>query len=562
MSLSPAFSRLLTYYFIALFCSIFVLNCLYSVRQPVWSPLDEWAHYDYIEQLSHWQLPDATQPFAPYTQMISSVEFKKPIQGVQTSYQAQQPPVYYALLAIPNYLLKQFNVTPTHQIKLLRLFNPFFIALACIILWLVFRTLAVQTDINPQYGYGLILTIMLLDADRRYGLNNNYLPLLWNSLCLLYLVRWWQCPTKMQLTLAIGFAVLGFLTKYTNAYMLVICYSTVFFAYCNPTKRVLINWLRQLPVASLPLGLILLFFLFNYIHTGSLLNTQMTQQLFSASVYSVNEPLHFINLFFKKLLNTSHIFELPDAVIWFAGLNLVINLIMGAYDGFYRHHPWSKLIFLSALLTAGLLGAGWWLNIHQTGIYWFEYRHYAGYIGFSLLAITPIYFLTAYFKKILWGVYLFLLTGMTSVYAFQVSLMFDTPKKQLVNQANQQCLEAPPFLNYRNGTPLWTQACQAIEQQLWRYNYHEQAIKIAKNTCIDASIDDNFRHTDGSIIFFWDCLATANQVWYYDESRHQFRTEEGKCLTMVNHGANNEEGMTSIRLWTCNDSLEQQWVFK
>jgi hypothetical protein len=102
-----------------------------SWREPLWNSRDEAAHYDFVDRLTDGERPRPRDWISAHTLELSTRHFSGP--GEQAhgrsaralgvagrSYEAHQPPLYYALLSVPNRLLRG-HVAPALQIRLLRL---------------------------------------------------------------------------------------------------------------------------------------------------------------------------------------------------------------------------------------------------------------------------------------------------------------------------------------------------------------------------------------------------------------------------------------------------------
>ena len=117
----------------ALLAATFAGNIAWTLEQPIWSPRDEIAHFDYVEKLSVGRLPLPDEPISDST-FAMCLEFSwarpadfdgtRPSMGLAgTSYEAWQPPLYYALLTPPNLLLESLGANPRLRITVLRLFQ-------------------------------------------------------------------------------------------------------------------------------------------------------------------------------------------------------------------------------------------------------------------------------------------------------------------------------------------------------------------------------------------------------------------------------------------------------
>jgi hypothetical protein len=83
-----------------------VRGVFYCVEQPIWEGFDEWAHFAYVEHLAMTgSIPERTDEVpADVSASIRTVRMPRGQAndaGSYTQYEAQQPPLYYCLMAVP-----------------------------------------------------------------------------------------------------------------------------------------------------------------------------------------------------------------------------------------------------------------------------------------------------------------------------------------------------------------------------------------------------------------------------------------------------------------------------
>jgi hypothetical protein len=554
------------YYLLFLFVIFFIFNIIYSVNQSLWksimwSPIDEVAHYDYIDKLSDLKIPSPSDDISAYTLHITTEVFSKipdkKIGLMNKSYEAQQPPIYYLLLAVPNYVLKALSVDPKRQILILRLFNQLFILLACVLIILIFKELHKLIHIDAIYGYMLAIIIILLNADKRYGLSNDNLSPLMNNLGIYFLLLFWSSKHIKYATWAALTVTLGFLTKYTNGYMLILYIGVlvVYISQCQATQRIAY---KKLFLASSPILLIFLYFGLNIFLYGyqDILKTQATKEYFASMVLPINETMGFIRRLMEESFNFYDLFTIPQILLYLALVMIIVNFFYSIYKGLYKKETYYVFIFIASLISILVLIAALLLNKYRAGVYWFEFRHFAGYILFWMIAIfhLPIFF-NNNVKKGFIGLFMLFMT-LVAIQAFAITMtMPDTPSQLIMNQG--KCLEIPE--NVQNGNLPRLGKCHGGANQQWVYSSYYRTLRNSNEKCIDSSIDQNFRNRNGSRPFLYDCLGSFNQQWQYDREEGKFYTVEGKCLDAVT--AEIGDNGTPIQLWDCNNSPNQKWVF-
>ncbi|MBW7935923.1 MAG: hypothetical protein H3C71_01845, partial [Flavobacteriales bacterium] len=97
-------------------------------KQPIWSPVDEPAHMDYIEKLSYLKWPAATDSPVEQTILQSYAQTNwnqsepndTAIGLLAYSYELQQPPLYYLIMAVPNRLMIMTQVSLIKRVLVLR----------------------------------------------------------------------------------------------------------------------------------------------------------------------------------------------------------------------------------------------------------------------------------------------------------------------------------------------------------------------------------------------------------------------------------------------------------
>ncbi|EIJ42218.1 hypothetical protein BegalDRAFT_1322 [Beggiatoa alba B18LD] len=382
----PVFLHHPTAWLFPIFC-LFCLHLAYAYQQPRWSPIDEQAHYDYIDVLTQGRLPAPDADITEYTHYLTTEIFHfAPADNlglVGKSYQAQQPPVYYALLAIPNWVLKTLAVDPTQQIRLLRFITQLFILLGCLLLIPIFKELQQLFGIQANYGYVFACLLLCLQLDRRYALSNDNLALFLSHFSLLCLLRAWRLQQLSYVGLASTGVTLAFLTKYSNGLLLVPL--GVFLCLWGWYVRYTLRAMLSLMLVNIPLLLIPCYLLVNKLLYGDAFKNNVTQNYFASFVQPIGNPQDFIHLFLEKLWNINHFFNTPSVVANISFILFVLTLLVCLLSGwrYLRATMWVAFTCGMSLLT---LWVAWWLNNHYVGVYWFEFRHFNAYNLYFLLA--------------------------------------------------------------------------------------------------------------------------------------------------------------------------------
>lgn len=203
-----------------------------ALREPVWAPRNELAHYDYIARIAAGSLPHAGDRISSDTfrmTMESGFRWKTPAgfdgtresMGIEgRSYEAQQPPLYYAALAVPERAMQLADVAPHVRIPALRIFQGIVVFAGAALAILLFRELSLLTGISATSGWLFAALLALLNATRFATLGNDAFGLFFGNL------MFWADFRAIR-TRRLGPAVFGalacsaaMLTKYTSAALL------------------------------------------------------------------------------------------------------------------------------------------------------------------------------------------------------------------------------------------------------------------------------------------------------------------------------------------------------
>jgi hypothetical protein len=110
-------------------------GALYCQLIPIWEGFDEWSHYAFVEHLRlHGRLPLVTDGITEEIRhSVQSARFRHEAADPMTLYEAQQPPLYYWILSIPNRLLISADIRT--RVNRLRWFSVLIASLAIPLAW-------------------------------------------------------------------------------------------------------------------------------------------------------------------------------------------------------------------------------------------------------------------------------------------------------------------------------------------------------------------------------------------------------------------------------------------
>ncbi len=381
--------------------SAWVASAALAWKAPVWGPRNELAHFDYIESVSRGALPRSGGLIAESTFQITieGFEWKRPAgfdgsresMGAEgRSYEAQQPPLYYALMAAPNLALRVGGAPPLLRVRLLRLCQIALVAGGALLAVALFRELSLLFGISALNGYLLAAWLALINGARFTTLGNDSLSLLLCNLVLWLDARAWRTGRAGFAALAGGAAGAAFLCKYTNGLIFLVHITMTFGAWRE--KR----WprLQFLGALFLPFVIALAWAAFSLARSGGAPDFLATQALFEGQTGSVRGGWRFLRILILDSLRLGHAgvaapVSAPRYVIAMIALNGLLSAARFARE---RRPNWNAALFASSLFAALLLGVAAALNANYPGVWWSAFRHFGGYQAIWFTAIFSIPF--------------------------------------------------------------------------------------------------------------------------------------------------------------------------
>lgn len=382
-----------------LFCIFFNLFCwvvvcfagvhlfIYMNKQPIWSPVDEPAHMDYIEKLSYLKWPAATDSPVEQTILQSYAQTNwnqsepndTAIGLLAYSYELQQPPLYYLIMAVPNRLMIMTQVSLIKRVLVLRYISwsifLFGLAIGAILIHRIMCTYFYRDYWFMSALY--VLFGLLTGSFNRYGLSNDWLSLLLANMALAAAWRFKNKPTNLHAIFALIILMLLTLSKQSNfplAFLVIIWMVYSLFTQAIFSRKMLLYGLLIFSPFLFWFLRLIFFSDFNNPVSDTFLET------LPAGLFKFN---FFIALLTDNMFQVSHLFssiQTPGVWVWFF---LLLSAIMTT---FFR--PFRSL-FLKIGVVLLLIACMWFvLNKWVGGVHWFAYRHYAGYSIFLFLGLT------------------------------------------------------------------------------------------------------------------------------------------------------------------------------
>lgn len=375
-----------------LFC-YFLVNVSFVLNRDIWSPIDEIAHYDYIDKLSDGHIPHSQEQISDYTlDLVKKYKSTKPdsfdgtkasLSTIGISYEVQQPPVYYLLLAIPNNLIKNNIANSQTQIEILRIINALFFFLAALVTILIFKQLEIiyPGKINVGYGYFYAFVILIADLPMHYHISNDQLSLLTATITIFFMLKFYNHRLFFYWFLALCSAILCFLTKYSSGYIgVAVLVASV------PLIATESNRFKQLVYyfTIVCLGLLLLLFLYTFSFKEKI---DFVKQFFlwiePRDLFGVLEPLLRFSISIEYIYNNLIINYKALIVLMF------INLAIAYYQYCYKHNHYS-IALVGSLFAVLVIISALLLNAYQLGVSWHEFRHYNAYALFWFISVFQV----------------------------------------------------------------------------------------------------------------------------------------------------------------------------
>jgi hypothetical protein len=217
---------LLLFCIVVLFFSIRFIN-----KQNSYSPIDEYAHMDYIEKLGEGNLPRLSDTICDELFFDVKLDSTKSLNGrINTreelgignySYEAIHPPIYYSVLVIPNLVMKKMNFPIFKRLKVLRIFSYFIVVLGIFLSIPVFELIAKLGFSIPRfYGYACVLFGLLIISNHRYGLGNNMMSPFIINLTAIFLLKYYKQPKTNYLILFVSFSCISVFVAIGNLFLI------------------------------------------------------------------------------------------------------------------------------------------------------------------------------------------------------------------------------------------------------------------------------------------------------------------------------------------------------
>ncbi|MBI3519310.1 MAG: hypothetical protein HY062_08125 [Bacteroidetes bacterium] len=391
-------------YLMMTLCAITIIwSVKFIWQKEKWSPIDEYAHMDYIEKMGDGMMPKLQYAISHdiYMDLIDHPErsFTPPVHSREElgmgnySYQAKHPPLYYSVLLLPNMMMKKMGYEAFDRLRILRLLSYFLFALGILMSVPIFNLLQQKGFYIPGfYAWTCVFFGLLIATHQRYGLTNNMLsPLFINTALFLIL--------KYHLTYRIKFLYLFMLVtglsvsvSLTNVFIVPFLLLYALIIYIPHFSLKTFIYAFSILLAS---GLVIVWWQLTTIPDKAFEEFVQNLLLYiiPANLLSFEK---FIDLLLEDSFKLSFINDHLDISMIYLVL-LVINIVVSLIflRTILKEHRW---ILISMLIFAIFVLNLYFLNRYVPRVHWMALRNYLGFI--PIIFISSSAFIVVISKKI------------------------------------------------------------------------------------------------------------------------------------------------------------------
>lgn len=365
---------------VVIYFSVYFIN-----KQNSYSPIDEFAHMDYIEKLGNGNFPRLSDTICNELFLDVKNDSTKSLNGKITSreelnignysYEAIHPPVYYSILVVPNLIMKKIGLPIFDRLKILRLFSYFIAVLGMFICVPIFQSIAkLGFPIPHFYGYGCVLFGLMVITNQRYGLGNNMMSPFIVNLTVLYLIKYYVYPRTKNLILFVLFACISIFVAISNLFLTPLLAIIFFYKFIK-------NFVLKELIYSI---FIISFFAFLFWQwkmvtiPDKTINDNFQAILAQFIPAGLVDYSTFLKLFFDDAFRLCFIDDSFNLKYVLLPL-FFINCFLGCWF-FMEIQKKYKWFFVFAVLLVCFVIITFLLNRYIARIHWPAFRHYLGFI--------------------------------------------------------------------------------------------------------------------------------------------------------------------------------------
>jgi 4-amino-4-deoxy-L-arabinose transferase-like glycosyltransferase len=253
----------------------------FSGKTTIWSPIDEEAHFSYIQYIAQehripillkdvMQIEIISLAEKTYPKLSKSIPSNLGLAGL--SYEAFQPPFYY-MIASPFFFFGNSFVT---KIYFIRFFNWLMLIYSLYILYRLIRLIFETNYIRPlAFTYNLFLFPSIII--RHITISNDVLAIPMALSCFYFIVKFDKCNKIMYLLIASILVSLAILTKLILGYLFL--FFVLYLIYCFFYKQHEFHLINFILLFSIPVLFTLPWLYFNYLNYGGLTAHTLIKEL-------------------------------------------------------------------------------------------------------------------------------------------------------------------------------------------------------------------------------------------------------------------------------------------
>jgi hypothetical protein len=392
-NLARTTDKLLSAVLVALCICTIALSVRYIREQDRWSPVDEYAHFDYVQKLLQGRLPRLSDSISeelfqhirtdPARSVIGISQPGRRLGLANHSYQAKHPPLYFVVLAVPEWIMQTMDRPIFARLEVLRLFSYSLYVAGMLLCIPVVRALNRSGSTIPGfYAWGAVWFGLLVFSHGRYGLGNNVLsPLLINA-AVLCLVRYQARPQDRDLYGFVTLCGLSILAALTNVFIVPVLCAFILGTYARNR-----SWRNLVVSASLAAAAAALLFAWKRFSVPDPGFERSLQHWLLTTIPS--GALGYDQVVKVLLADAFTIDFVSDRLVITRGVAASF-LISTCYcllhaRSIVRNHAW---IVCALALFAALVLVTFLANRYVPRVHWMLFRHYLGFVPFVYVACT------------------------------------------------------------------------------------------------------------------------------------------------------------------------------
>lgn len=374
--------------FILIVAALFILNIRFILQQNKWSPIDEYAHMDYVEKIGNGTFPKLSDSIEDEIYLHIKNHPNQTVDGKQIhnrielgygnfSYQAKHPPLYYIVLSVPNRIMKLLNVEIFNRLVILRIFTFLIFTMGMFLLLIIRNQLVCLGYVIPEWfaWMGIAFGLMIC-SNERYGLGNNLMSPLMINLSLVFLLKYIDSLQSKKLHSFVLLSGLSICTALTNIFLIPLFFLAALYYYKKqPNIKTFISALFFLLIP----GFLIWLWQIKSIPDPSF-EKQMQDILLVVAPCNVLDYKTFLTFLMKDAFTLSFIhaeMNITKTIFYLFLVNLICVLLL--IKKLLLYHRWALWGILICMIYLVLL---FFLNKYVPRVTWVGFRHYMGFIPF------------------------------------------------------------------------------------------------------------------------------------------------------------------------------------